>query len=97
MLEFYQHSNIDTLCLDNLHVVIVASHGANETAVLPVPYPNGLVIRAGQDPWHLNTLSCMPHIQSAVCQPHGERTLFEHSPNVLLVSRSSVEFAETKL
>jgi hypothetical protein len=77
--------------------MIVASHGANETAVLPVPDPNSLVIRAGQNPWHLNTLVVFPHIFNVLCRPHGEKKLFERSPNVLRASQSNVEFAGTKL
>ena len=34
-------------------VVIVARHGTDKGSVLPIPYPDGLIIRTGQDPWQL--------------------------------------------
>ena len=34
-------------------VVVVARHGTDQGSVLPIPYSDGLIIRAGQDPWQL--------------------------------------------
>lgn len=34
-------------------VMVVASHGADERSILPIPYPDSLIVGAGNDPWEL--------------------------------------------
>lgn len=43
-------------------IVIVAGHGADQRPVLPIPYPDGLIVGGGDDPWQLVVEKDGPHV-----------------------------------
>jgi hypothetical protein len=79
------------------HVVIVAGHGADQAAVLPIPNTNGLVVGAGKDPRHLQKFSSYSIAIYTGCIPLGERTLSERNLDGQQVSQLNGASAATRL